>query len=142
MPYIDRDQRKTYCQEWRRRKIKEDPHFLENQNKIAKEYYWNNREKIAQYRHKRANDLKLEIFGLLGNKCSNPNCLIPNGCMDIRCLQIDHINGGGAREWKIMNSPEIYYKHILKKIKAGSKDYQLLCANCNWIKREENKELS
>ena len=29
---------------------------------------------------------------------------------------------------------------ILKKIKSGSKEYQLLCCNCNQIKKIENKE--
>jgi len=33
-----------------------------------------------------------------------------------------------------------YYRFILNEIKAGSKDYQLLCANCNWIKKFEEKE--
>jgi hypothetical protein len=32
------------------------------------------------------------------------------------------------------------YRAILREIKAGSKDYQLLCANCNWIKKYEKGE--
>jgi hypothetical protein len=62
---------------------------------------------------------------------------------DPRALQIDHVHGGGSgkrtREHRGPN--ETYYNHILKEIKAGSRDYQLLCANCNWIKRYENKEI-
>ena len=30
---------------------------------------------------------------------------------------------------------------MLKKVIDGSKDYQVLCANCNWIKKVDNKEL-
>lgn len=82
---------------------------------------------------------KTEIFHLLGDKCSNSNCLIPNGCTDIRCLQIDHVNGNGSKE-KRRKGGEMYYRIVLKEIKAGSKDYQLLCANCNWIKRYNNRE--
>ena len=57
---------------------------------------------------------------------------------DIRALQVDHVNGGGMAE--VRNSkfrnPERYAKHIAK----NPKNYQLLCANCNWIKKYENKE--
>lgn len=84
--------------------------------------------------------IRNEIIGLLGGKCSNPNCAVPNGMTDKRCLQIDHINGGGCKEARKFSAGSIYYKHILEQIKAGSKDYQLLCANCNWIKRCEKRE--
>jgi hypothetical protein len=132
--------KKEYCKEWRKNKIEKDPHYKEEMAKRSRDYYQNNKERCKQRYHKRANKLKQTIFQLLGNKCSNPNCLISNGCRDVRCLQIDHIHGGGVKEWKLMKTPEKYYKHILKKIQLGSKDYQLLCANCNWIKRFENNE--
>lgn len=103
----------------------------------------NNREKWRGMQRKysliRRRKIRLEIIRLLGEKCSNPNCLVPNGCSDPRCLQIDHIHGGGSRKKGNQNG-EMFYKRILAEIKAGSKDYQLLCANCNWIKRCENNE--
>jgi len=77
---------------------------------------------------------RLQIIELLGGKCAK--C----GFSDIRALQIDHINGGGNKEFKKFNCHHAYYKHILEEIEAGSKDYQLLCANCNWIKRFEKGE--
>jgi len=86
------------------------------------------------------NELKNEIFNLLGNKCSNPNCLVIGGCTDVRCLQIDHVYGNGLKEQKKFYNTFQYYKLVLRKIQSGSKDYQLLCANCNWIKRCENCE--
>ena len=141
MPYKDIEKRKEYCKEWRRKKIEKDPHYKEEMVILSRDFYRNNKEKIKKRFHKRGNDLKLEIFALLGNKCSSPNCAVVGGMKDLRALQIDHINGGGAKEWRIMHSPETYYKHILGQLKIGSKDYQLLCANCNWIKRVENKEL-
>jgi len=89
------------------------------------------------YRRKRE-----EIIELLGSKCANPyNLPHPDWCNDIRCLQIDHKNGGGNRERKrICNSGCGIQTFILRQIKLGSKDYQLLCANCNWIKRHEENE--
>ena len=78
--------------------------------------------------------LKTQIFELLGGKC------IKCGCSDFRCLQIDHINGGGQKERKKFPSHKMFYMYVLKQLRVGSKDYQCLCANCNWIKRWENKE--
>jgi hypothetical protein len=92
---------------------------------------------------KRREQIRKEIFRLLGNKCSNPNCYVLGGCTDPRCLQIDHIkritSGPGKTTGRI-SGPERYYKFILRQILLGSNDYQLLCANCNWIKRYENNE--
>ena len=78
--------------------------------------------------------VKGEILYLLGGRC------VHCGESDWRCLQIDHINGGGNKERKRMNH-SYYEKMILEKIKSGSKDYQLLCANCNWKKKYEKHEV-
>ena len=77
--------------------------------------------------------LRETVLLALGNKC----CLC--GFSDTRTLQIDHINGGGVKEKKEITST--YYIHVLKEFESGSKKYQLLCANCNWIKRVINKEV-
>jgi hypothetical protein len=70
--------------------------------------------------------LKEAIIILLGRKC------IICGYSGI-ALQVDHVNNGGNEERKkfINGGNNRYGKFILDKIKAGSKDYQLLCANCN-----------
>jgi len=104
--------------------------------KIHKEQYNQNRKKYP----KSQQTMRMNIIELLGNKCSNPNCLVPNGCSDWRALQIDHINGKGNKEFQQLKNTYQYYKFILEQIKSGSKEYQLLCANCNWIKKYENKE--
>lgn len=72
---------------------------------------------------------KAEIFEALGGKC------VRCGFSDIRALQIDHIHGGGRNEIQRMGWPAYY-----KKVLDASEGYQLLCANCNWIKRSERKE--
>jgi hypothetical protein len=102
----------------------------------------NNPDKIKESQKKCITKLREEIIQLLGGKCSNPDCPIPPEKMDKRALQIDHINGGGTQEVKKYRGNYLYHKHILSQLKAGSKDYQLLCANCNWIKRYENNELN
>ena len=73
------------------------------------------------------------LIAILGGKCNN--C----GFSDSRALQVDHISGNGHIDRKEMIGMEnVQY---LKRILSGSKDYQLLCANCNWIKRSVNKEV-
>lgn len=87
--------------------------------------------------------IKAEIHKLLGDRCVNPFNLNHGDFLnDSRCLQIDHINGGGYRELKRLKTQWAYYKYILEQIKNGSKEYQLLCSNCNWIKRFKNNELN
>lgn len=86
--------------------------------------------------------LKLKIIDFLGGKCSNPNCPIPPEKMNKEALQIDHINNNGAIERKTIGRNNIkFYLHVLRKIQSGSKDYQLLCAYCNWIKQFKKRGL-
>ena len=88
-------------------------------------------------------DLKLLAHKKLGAKCSNPACqwLNPDGsrgCTDSRCLQIDHTRGGGYKDRvEKGHTGRALYKAVLED---QEDTYQLLCANCNWIKRVENKE--
>ena len=83
--------------------------------------YWN----ATWYRK-----LRLEIVEILGGVCVN--C----GFDDIRALQVDHIDGGGTQEAREIGNHKIY-----KKIRdIGPEGYQLLCANCNSIKRKEHGE--
>ena len=77
--------------------------------------------------------MKKAIHALLGGKCSR--C----GFEDSRALQIDHINGGGVAEIKTIKGN--YLRLVLQSVSKGENKYQLLCANCNWIKRVENNEI-
>jgi len=52
---------------------------------------------------------------------------------DRRALQIDHIDGGGAADRKSFKSATDYYRYIAD----APTGYQILCANCNAIKRIE-----
>ena len=90
-----------------------------------------------QSRKKRQESLKKELYCLLGNKC------VQCGFSDARALQIDHINNDGYEERKLLGKLDSIgrNKYILSQpIKEIRKKYQLLCANCNWIKRFEHYE--
>lgn len=72
---------------------------------------------------------KEKVFKRFGYKC------FLCGFNDFRALQIDHINNDGFLERKINST--VRYKKVLKDTTGK---YQLLCANCNWIKRYEFKK--
>ncbi len=59
------------------------------------------------------------------------------GFDDIRALQIDHINGGGRKDSIGTNNPRKYYENMFNALNT----VQILCANCNWIKRYTHNEL-
>ena len=61
------------------------------------------------------------------------------GYEDVRALQFDHIDGGGNRHRK-NGSLRAYYKYYANRPELARQTFQVLCANCNWIKKSENKE--
>jgi hypothetical protein len=103
--------------------------------------------KVRSRRHLAAktyyHTLRLKVLDFLGGRCVSPSCAWVNGdgskgCTDARCLQIDHVFGNGTKETRSMSM-----NVFLRKVFADTSGmYQLLCANCNWIKRIENREHS
>ena len=78
--------------------------------------------------------LRREAVACLGGKC------VRCGFSDPRALQIDHINGGGSKERKTTGFNRHFNYNVQDSVAKGEGKYQLLCANCNWIKRFENNE--
>lgn len=72
-----------------------------------------------------------EILDLLGGEC------IQCTFSDPRALQIDHVNGGGHRERLYFGQNPV---KLFKSVKENPDNYQLLCANCNQIKKIANME--
>lgn len=58
------------------------------------------------------------------------------GFADERALQIDHVDGGGTVE-----SRKIGPAGLMARVFRGEGNYQVLCANCNTIKKVENGEV-
>ena len=94
----------------------------------------NNPKYDSDYIKKIYKEARLEALLVLGGKCTK--C----GFNDWRALQIDHINGGGCKHSERVSGPYLL-KEVVRSYKAGENKYQLLCANCNFIKRYENNEL-
>jgi hypothetical protein len=121
------------------RTVENQRYYQKNKKEIllkCKDYQKSHHGEINNYHKVKVVEYRNEIFRLLGGKC------VRCGFLDIRALQIDHIYGGGNRERRNFKNTayDAYLRFVLSKIRSGSKDYQLLCANCNWIKRRENKE--
>jgi len=78
-------------------------------------------------------ELREHLIDVLGARCAG--C----GTTDRRVLQIDHIKNGGAQHRKTFGGVGNYqyYRDMEKRIQSGSKEFQLLCANCNYIKAIE-----
>ena len=98
---------------------------------------WAESELGRKHRQRESDRYKKErdaLIGALGSVCTK--C----GFADKRALQVDHVNGGGSKERRFGGART--YGNFLKKVLSGSNEYQLLCANCNWIKRVENNEVT
>jgi hypothetical protein len=117
-----KEQRSAYQKEYHKK------HREEHRARCS-EWYKKNKH-LAKNREYEYRLLALDSIG--GRVCSK--C----GFSDIRALQIDHINGGGTRHRAKSLSAISYYKYI----RSHAEEFQVLCANCNWIKRYENGEVS
>lgn len=144
--YIDQNREKVNQKKrevYAARKL--DPNHHETYKRLRAEY--SNRPEVKEARAKRraVNKEKSRIncrdtnqkyrnllLDRLGNKCKRCDF------SDIRALQFDHIYADGPLEHTTSRNYQ-YYKKILEMENPESR-YQILCANCNWIKRAENNE--
>lgn len=99
-----------------------------------KKHYKKHNQEISDYGAKIRNNTKEKLFNILGHKC------IECGNTDKRVLQFDHINGNGHK-WRMSLTSGFTKLNVLLKLPNLKDEIQVLCANCNWVKRYENKEL-
>src|SRR3990167_1935923 len=108
---------------------------LERLRKRARERYWENPERFKKLernnRRKNWTALKELVLQKFNGECKE--CKIT----DIRVLQIDHVKGDGHKDRKNGLQGVSLLRAVLKDTQGR---FQLLCANCNWIKRVENEE--
>jgi hypothetical protein len=117
--------------------------FYEKHNdgilKMAKENYYKNHDEILLQKRgnlsimninkKSRHKTRMRVIEKLGGKC------VKCGFDNWMALQIDHINGDGRKDKKYLDG------YILNSSDDEIKNnFQLLCANCNSIKRHENNE--
>jgi hypothetical protein len=78
--------------------------------------------------------LKLETFEAYGGAYC-----VQCGFADHRALNLDHIGGGGEIDRNQPGSRTIYYRLKREGFPAG---FQVLCANCNSIKKYTHNEFT
>src|SRR6185436_18369340 len=135
-------------------KINYDEHREERliQNKIYRE---NNKERIKKYHKdwlnkpdnrvkwnayqrqsmkKQYKQAKYTLFNFLGNKCTW--C----GILDKRVLELDHIKDDGEQDRAKLNGRIHFY--YAKHLDEAKEKLQILCCNCNRIKKYERQTSS
>lgn len=117
MPYKNPEDRRTQQRRW----VKLNP------------------EKVKAQRDRYRNKIRDKTIGYYSHyeyRCAR--C----GFSDRRTLSIDHINSNGAKERRTLSQWNQggynFYNHLIKGNYPSG--YQVLCMNCQWIKRHENKE--
>lgn len=91
--------------------------------------YWKYRDSHTKSQKNKQAVLREQVIIKLGGKCAW--CGYGNPV----ALQIDHVDGGGS---KIRRAGQNWYK-FYKEIIGGTHPHrvQLLCANCNMVKRHK-----
>ncbi len=112
---------KEQTQKWR--KANKD-RYLANMEVYNKR----NHEAFLAHHRQRWAAFRAKLFDAFGGCCAK--C----GYSDHRALQLDHIKGGGTKEYRALG------KGVYHRALAHPEDYQILCANCNLIKATENRE--
>ncbi len=83
-------------------------------------------------RHRRKQ--KKKLYTILGG-----SICVKCGMLDIRCLQINHKESSMKQDIKYMGSYKNVLKYYIDNPKMAKRCLQILCANCNWIKRYNDK---
>jgi len=122
---VSSETRKAYMEKFRQEHKEE--HLRAN-----KLWSKENKNKVNRWARLRHQKIRREVLVLLGNKCTR--CGFDNW----KALQIDHINGGGRQDIESFSSNVAYLSAVKASVEKQENKYQLLCANCNQIKRYED----
>ena len=146
--FIPKNINEKYCSKCKQAKPKSD--FYQDKGRLDKLTVYcitchNKMREIAmaknpEYRskyHKKMRAMrKSKLMTLLGGAICK-RC----GFSDIRALQFDHIHGTGKQDkTRFKRQLDKFMNYYIDRPVKARQTLQVLCANCNWIKRSENKE--
>lgn len=124
-----REERRAKAQERRQR----NPALHNERARVSKRKNWEEYlAKNGEYNRATRANMKFLAIQALGGCCMRCGY-----SADIRALQIDHINSDGKQDRQTLTW-YMLYKQVAEL--GGQGRYQVLCANCNQIKRMEAKE--
>lgn len=138
--------RKDYiCRKCSTKATKRRRHRKPGINLKACHRYWaKNRLKLSESQRKKSVALKKEVLGHYSGgvpTCANLYGQHVEPYTDIRALSLDHINGGGTQERTQGHGRSGWNLCALLKKKGFPTGFQVLCMNCQFIKREVNGEM-
>lgn len=125
-----------YMRQWR---AKNPEKWRKIARKARDKWKRNNRDAHREAQRNHRYTVRREILDLLGGQ----KCVHCGYDKDWRALQIDHIHGGGKQDMRTRAAETNQWalRNWLRKHQPEArKKYQVLCCNCNWIKRYENGE--
>ena len=109
--------------------------WTEIAGKSRKKWKVENRDEHREAQRENRRLIRIDILNILGG-CVCAKC----GFGDWRALQIDHIHGGGYSDTRLKRNIHWIKNWIVQNLEQAKSEYQILCANCNWIKKHENEE--
>lgn len=85
------------------------------------------------------------LVAALGRVCScrGEDCWHDDPCRvtDPRCLQLDHVNGDGFADRRRLGGQGGVIAYYFSHLTEARATLQVLCANCNWVKRVRDGEV-
>jgi hypothetical protein len=99
-----------------------------------KNWYLLNKDSWNEKRRQQRQELRLMLSNVLGSYACE-RCGFHEPAI---CLQFDHKHGGGERDRKLKRLKDVeFLRYYVKHPAEAKRDLQVLCANCNAIKRHE-----
>jgi len=115
-----------YMRKWRANNKEKTRQYACTYRRTHPEQFKATRRRLALSDYYRLRNQLIEQLGSVCRHC---------GLGDIRVLVIDHKDGGGEQQRKTISMMKFY-----RLVRDNPKPYQLLCHNCNHLKRIENNE--
>ena len=97
-------------------------------------WYKKNKNHVKKWHRKYTMAIKLAVFRHYSPKLKCQRC----GFKDLRALSLDHKHGGGSSHVASLGGTYKLYNWVIEHNFPNR--FQVLCMNCQWIKREERKE--
>lgn len=99
----------------------------------------------SEYDQRYVQKMRFKIMVLIQPPTQSPLCIIcgyGSGTNEHHALQLDHKKGDGATDRKRFKSYKGFLKYYADHIEEAHEKLQVLCANCNWIKRQIKEEFN
>jgi len=117
---------------------KREKEYRNRRNEEAKQYHKDKAAIQNLWKKLKVLNHYATVFDDLGNPaCSNPYGQHKTPYSDLRALSLDHIEGGGIQHRKSIRGHSYWNWFIVNNYPPG---FQVLCMNCQWIKRVINRE--